>query len=295
MINNPSKVDKAVINTYSIKSTDIYIPGEYEERDHSGRSSAEILLYRTNIAFINRIKPRYLQPKSKGCDELFVNRSNSSLTTMQIKQYHANKQFLAALKLKYESKKTKLAQKSSTNVQEKLIKNYKPFNPLAKSRISNFEDIPSLQTNKTNIKTTYSSKQINTNPDEKISNEVNPKTDTPVTIKKQSIPAIRYNQEKIKETNNKPDSKLVNDERLFSDSKKSYSANDKLVQEVSEDNNCDKNAIIAPLIGIRYFFCFLTYFLLLFLLLFIIISSLFILFFSFKCFYFSKVKKYIEK
>ena len=43
-------------------SSDIYIPGQYEERGHVGRSIEQIRQYRANFAFLNRIKPAHLKP-----------------------------------------------------------------------------------------------------------------------------------------------------------------------------------------------------------------------------------------
>ena len=49
---------------YKRKAGDIYIPGEFEERNHeSWRTGAQIERYRENMAFLNRLKPNDLKPK----------------------------------------------------------------------------------------------------------------------------------------------------------------------------------------------------------------------------------------
>ena len=49
---------------YKRKAGDIYIPGEFAERNHeSWRTQAQIERYRDNMAFLNRLKPNDLKPK----------------------------------------------------------------------------------------------------------------------------------------------------------------------------------------------------------------------------------------
>ena len=49
---------------YKRKAGDIYIPGEFTEREHeSWRTQAQIERYRENMAFLNRLKPNDLKAK----------------------------------------------------------------------------------------------------------------------------------------------------------------------------------------------------------------------------------------
>ena len=89
---------------YTKNSRDIYIPGEYEERDHSGRSNQQIQIYRSNLAFLNRIKPVRLRPKRNMTDEekkKWLPDSHKFRSAQQNACYVANKQRLAALKMQY--------------------------------------------------------------------------------------------------------------------------------------------------------------------------------------------------
>jgi len=108
---------------YFAKSTDIFVPGEYKERNHNGRNAAQVQLYRTNMAFLNRINPNCLksntnQPSSQkksqrenGPKSYLLNERSKS----ENKCYAANKKLFAELRANYESSATETSPQKNTN------------------------------------------------------------------------------------------------------------------------------------------------------------------------------------
>ncbi|CBY17814.1 unnamed protein product, partial [Oikopleura dioica] len=87
------------------KAGDIYIPGEYLEKNHeSWRTPEQIERYRANMAFLNRLKPNDLKPKSKiDRHQLYegLPAHARGRTDAQLVLYLANKARLEELKKKY--------------------------------------------------------------------------------------------------------------------------------------------------------------------------------------------------
>ena len=112
--------DDDFTDPYAATAQDVYVPGEYEERDHTGRSDAQIKLYRTNVAFLNRVRPEELRQKRNMSKEEVakwlpdINNGRSHAENMM---YIGNKQRLAAIKAKcqgeYEAQLTKFTPKST--------------------------------------------------------------------------------------------------------------------------------------------------------------------------------------
>ena len=100
--------DEDFTDKYAATARDVYVPGEYEERDHSGRSAAQIQVYRTNQAFLNRARPAALRPKrNMSVEEVrkWLPDVNNGRTPAQNACYIANRQRFAALKAQYEQQK----------------------------------------------------------------------------------------------------------------------------------------------------------------------------------------------
>ena len=112
--------DEALNDEYKYfrNNRDVYIPGEYIERDHTGRSAAQISMYRNNMTFLNRIKPADLRPK-KIMTESELRRwlPDSDRDAEEHARYVGNKQLLSALKAQYS------AQKSTTERYDKREEN----------------------------------------------------------------------------------------------------------------------------------------------------------------------------
>jgi hypothetical protein len=77
------------------------ISGEYDERDHIGRSAGQIAMYRSNMSFLNRVKPAHLRPKKKLTEEeaaKWLPREDNGRSKAQNECFIANKQRLTALR-----------------------------------------------------------------------------------------------------------------------------------------------------------------------------------------------------